>query len=347
MGEMGDTHFLLDDASFARCFAAARSEYLAQGVTLAQNSWTAQPLLDLFQGIAVQGDPGIDLILLPVAEIEPAFSQTGTGCDWPKGAIALGPRKLLTDGSFLMRTAFLTAPYLGSDDLGLAYMARDALFSEVRKLHRLGFQIHCHCNGDAASDMFLDAVAGAQEDYPRDDHRHTIIHGQVMRRDQVRRCVDLGVTISFFPAHIWYWGDLHHDEILGPDRAQDISPKGWAEAEGLRFTIHNDASVTPTRPLQLIQTTVTRRTQSGRVLGPDQCLSPLSALRAHTIDAAWQVFREAERGSLEPGKLADLAILDDNPLTRPETIDTIKVSETWRHGRQVYARNTKRVGEPA
>ncbi|MFV1876393.1 amidohydrolase [Nioella sp.] len=347
MGEMGDTHFLLDDASFARCFAAARSEYLAQGVTLAQNSWTAQPLLDLFQGIAVQGDPGIDLILLPVAEIEPAFSQTGTGRDWPKGAIALGPRKLLTDGSFLMRTAFLTAPYLGSDDPGLAYMARDALFSEVRKLHRLGFQIHCHCNGDAASDMFLDAVAGAQEDYPREDHRHTIIHGQVMRRDQVRRCVDLGVTISFFPAHIWYWGDLHHDEILGPDRAQDISPTGWAEAEGLRFTIHNDASVTPTRPLQLIQTTVTRRTQSGRVLGPDQCLSPLSALRAHTIDAAWQVFREAERGSLEPGKLADLAILDDNPLTRPETIDTIKVSETWRHGRQVYARNTKRVGEPA
>ncbi|WP_240661507.1 hypothetical protein [Nioella ostreopsis] len=81
MGEMGDTHFLLDDASFARCFAAARSEYLAQGVTLAQNSWTAQPLLDLFQGIAVQSDPGIDLILLPVTEIEPAFSQTGTGHD--------------------------------------------------------------------------------------------------------------------------------------------------------------------------------------------------------------------------------------------------------------------------
>jgi predicted amidohydrolase YtcJ len=195
--------------------------------------------------------------------------------------------------------------------------------------------------------MFLNAVEAAQEHHPRDDHRHTIIHGQVMRRDQVRRCVDLGVTISFFPAHIWYWGDLHHDEILGPDRAQDISPTGWAKAEGLRFTIHNDASVAPTRPLQLIQTTVTRRTQSGRVLGPDQCLSPLSALRAHTIDAAWQVFREAERGSLEPGKLADLAILDDNPLTRPETIDTIKVSETWRHGRQVYTRNTTRVGEPA
>lgn len=117
-------------------------------------------------------------------------------------------------------------------------------------------------------------------------------------------------------------------------------------ADGLRFTIHNDASVTPTRPLELIQTAVTRRSQSGRVLGADQCLSPLSALRAHTIDAAWQVFREDERGSLEPGKLADMAILDNNPLTRPETIGTIKVSETWRHGRQVYIRNQHKAGDP-
>lgn len=347
MAEMGDTHFLLDEVSFARCFAAARDEYLSHGVTLAQNSWTAQPLLDLFQGIAELGDPGIDLILLPVSEIEPGFSQTGTGRDWPKGAIALGPRKLLTDGSFLMRTAYLTEPYLGSNNLGLAYMARDTLFSEVRKLHRLGFQIHCHCNGDAASDMFLDAVAEALDDHPRGDHRHTIIHGQVMRRDQIRRCAELGVTISFFPAHIWFWGDQHHDEILGPARAQNISPTGWAKAEGLRFTIHNDASVTPTRPLELIGTTVTRRTQSGRVLGEDQCLSALCALRAHTIDAARQVFREHERGSLEPGKLADLAILDDNPLTRPDTIERIRISETWRHGRQVYIRDQSKVGEPA
>lgn len=346
MGEMGDTHFLLDGVTFARCFAAARDEYLAQGVTLAQNSWTALPLLELFDAELRKGDPGIDLILLPVAEIEPDFSQSGTGRDWPKGAIALGPRKLLTDGSFLMRTAYLTEPYLDSDDLGLAYMARETLLSEVSKLHRLGFQIHCHCNGDAASDMFLDAVAAALSEEPRTNHRHTIIHGQVMRRDQIARCVALGVTVSFFPAHIWYWGDQHCDEILGHNRACNISPTGWAMADGLRFTIHNDASVTPTRPLELIQTAVTRRSQSGRVLGADQCLSPLSALRAHTIDAAWQVFREDERGSLEPGKLADMAILDNNPLTRPETIGTIKVSETWRHGRQVYIRNQHKAGDP-
>ncbi|WP_420394798.1 amidohydrolase family protein [Nioella sp.] len=146
--------------------------------------------------------------------------RSAMGRDWLKGAIALGSRKLLTDGSFLMRTAFLTAPCSGSDALGLAYMARDTLFSEVRKLHRLGFQIHCHCSGDAAPDKFLDAVAGALTHHLRDEHRHTIIHGQVMRRDQVRRCVVPGVTISVFPAHIWNWGGLHHDETIGPDRAR-------------------------------------------------------------------------------------------------------------------------------
>ncbi|MCE8525479.1 amidohydrolase [Ruegeria pomeroyi] len=347
MGEMGDTHFLLDDTSFQRCFAAAREEYLAQGVTLAQNSWAAAPLLHLFRGMAERGDPGIDLILLPVAEIEPEFSRTGSGSNWPQGPIALGPRKLLTDGSFLMHTAFLTMPYLDTGDTGLVYMDRSLLFYEVEKLHRLGFQIHCHCNGDAASDMFLDAVEEAQSNDPRADHRHTIIHGQVMRRDQIVRCAGLGVTVSFFPAHIWYWGDQHHDEILGHARAQHISPTGWAEAEGVRFTIHNDASVTPTRPLELIHTTVSRRTQSGRVLGPEQRLSPLAALRAHTIDAAWQVFYEEERGSLELGKLADLVILDANPLSCPEAIASIKVSETWRRGARVYQRNATKVGEPA
>ncbi|NDW47273.1 amidohydrolase [Ruegeria sp. PrR005] len=348
MGEMGDTHFLLDADAFARCFAAARAEYLAQGVTLAQNAWTALPLLELFAGVAAGGDPGIDLILLPVAEIEPAFSREGLGAQWPgNGAIALGPRKLLADGSFLMRTALLTEPYLGSDEYGLAYIDRDTLMAEVCRLHRLGFQIHTHCNGDAASDMFLDAVAAALAEHPRADHRHTIIHGQVMRRDQMARCAALGVTVSFFPAHVEVWGDQHHDEILGPARAVHISPTGWAKAEKVRFTIHNDASVTPTRPLRLVETTVNRRTRSGRVLGPEQRVDVMTALRAHTIDAAWQVFREHERGSIEVGKLADLVILDDNPLVRPETIGAIGVSETWRRGERVYLSQRPKVGEPA
>ncbi|MEZ5913551.1 MAG: amidohydrolase [Paracoccaceae bacterium] len=350
MGAMGETHFLIDSAAFRRCFAAAREEYLAHGVTLAQNSWTALPLLEFFADVASAGDPGIDLVLLPVAEIEPDFSTVGPGRDWPQSRhVTLGPRKLLTDGSFLMRTAFLSEPYFTGApgkvaDTGLAYLKRDTLFAEVKKLHAMGFQIHTHCNGDAASDMYLDAVEAAFDAYPRADHRHTIIHGQVMREDQLERCAKLGVTVSFFPAHVWYWGDKHHSEFLGPERAQNISPTGWAERAGVRFTIHNDASVTPTRPLQLIHTTVTRKTHTGRVLGEHQRISALSALRAHTIDAAWQVFQETERGSIEPGKLADLVVLDANPLDHPDRIDTIRVKETWRRGVCVYRFETANAG---
>jgi predicted amidohydrolase YtcJ len=215
-------------------------------------------------------------------------------------------------------------------------MDRQVLFDEVKKLHDMGYQIHTHCNGDASADMFLDAVEAALATNPRNDHRHTLIHGQVLRRDQLDRVAELGVTISFFSAHIYYWGDKHYSDFLGPERAQNISPAGWAEDAGVRYTIHNDASVTPTRPLHLMHCAVNRKTSSGRVLGPDQRVSVTSALRAHTIDAAWQVFMEKDRGSIEPKKLADLVVLDANPLENADNLNHIKVSQTWRRGHRVY-----------
>lgn len=338
MGEMADTHFLIDKEKFASGFSTTREEYLSHGVTLAQNSWTALPLLELFRDFAEQQDPGIDLVLLPVSEDEPENSRSGIAATWPTSEhITLGPRKLLTDGSFLMRTAYLTDPYHtgkdgGDPDCGLPYMEREVLFSEVQKLHDLGFQIHTHCNGDAASDMYLDAIDTALQANPRQDHRHTIIHGQVMRQDQLKRCANLGVTVSFFPAHVFYWGDKHYSDFLGPERSQNISPAKWAEDAGVRFTIHNDAAVTPTRPLHLIHTAVNRKTLAGRVLGEHQRVSVMTALRAHTIDAAWQVFQESERGSIEIGKLADLVILSRNPLENISSLDLIKVDETIRRG---------------
>jgi len=146
----------------------------------------------------------------------------------------------------------------------------------------------------------------------------------------------LGVTVSFFTAHIYYWGDRHCDTFLGPERAARLSPAASAAKRNIRFTIHNDASVTPTRPLHLMHCAVNRRTLSGMVLGKDQCISARQALRAHTIDAAWQVFLEDERGSLEPGKLADLVVLSENPLDQPERISDISVVHTVRRGMPVY-----------
>jgi len=342
MGAIGDPEFLIDREKFWQGFAACRDEYLAHGVTLTQNAWATLPLLEHFASLPEGDDPGIDVVVLPQGELEPGLSRGPGAFDWPASPhMILGPRKLFADGAFQLQTAWLSEPYhkpIQPDaPCGMPYCEPQVLKAEFHKLHDLGFQVHCHSNGDGASDLFLDTVAEVLAANPRDDHRHTIIHGQVMRDDQLVRAAELGVSVSFFPAHVHFWGDRHYDSFLGPDRANRISPCGSALRHGVRFTIHNDAPVTPTRPLHLAHCAVNRLTSSGRLLGEDERISVLAALKAQTIDAAWQVFQEGERGSLAPGKLADLVILSRNPLEAPETIAKVQVEQTIRRGRVAWS----------
>ena len=345
MGEMGDTNFLIDRERFWAGFHATRQEYLSYGVTFAQNAWASRDMLEHFASLPADQDPGYDLMLLPVGELEPVVTEGPDALGWPGNPhFTLGPRKLFTDGAFQLQTAFLSAPYHQPVDLdhpcGMAYVDQADHHKQVLKLHNLGHQIHCHCNGDAGADMFIDAVAAALEEVPREDHRHTIIHGQALRDDQLERMAQLGMTVSFFSAHIHFWGDRHYDTFLGPERAERISPAASAERFGLRYTLHNDASVTATRPIHLAHCAVNRLTASGRKLGEDQKISVQSALRAQTIDAAWQVFQEDLRGSIESGKLADFAILDRNPMTQGLSLEQTRVTKTIRRGQSVWAAET-------
>jgi len=341
MGVLGDADFQIDRARFWQGFNACRDEYLAYGVTYAHNAWTSRTMLDHFASLSANTDPGFDLVLLPAGELEPALSNGPDALNWPGNPhVTLGPRKLFTDGAFQLQTALLSTPYHKLLDpafpCGMSYVSEKDHRSEVRKLHDLGHQIHCHCNGDGAADMFISAVADALSATPRNDHRHTIIHGQTLRDDQLQRMADLGITVSFFSAHVHFWGDRHYDTFLGPKRAERISPAASAARHGVRYTIHNDAPVTPTRPIHLAHSAVNRVTASGRLLGANERISVLSALRAQTADAAWQVFQEHKRGSIEPGKLADFAILDRNPLENPDQLAGVSVAETIRRGRSAW-----------
>jgi len=207
----------------------------------------------------------------------------------------------------------------------------------VINLHRAGYQIAIHGNGDAAIDDILHAFEQAQRQYPRADARHRIEHCQVVREDQLDRIAELGITPSFFVGHVYYWGDRHRDIFLGPERAARISPLASAIRRGIRFTIHNDTPVTPVDPLHLVWCAVNRLTRSNQVLGAEQRISALEALRAVTIDAAWQNFEERRKGSIETGKLADFVILAENPLSiAPERIREIQVLETIVGGETVY-----------
>ena len=195
-----------------------------------------------------------------------------------------------------------------------------------------------HGNGDAAIEDILDAFEAAQAAHPVEDPRMILVHSQMAREDQVVRMKGLGVTPSFFSAHTYYWGDRHRDIFMGPERAAVMSPARWALDNGLRFTSHMDTPVTPMLPLQAVWSQVQRQTTSGDVLGPDQRIGVMQALRAVTIDAAWQVFQEDNRGSVEPGKYADLVVLSGNPLDDPSSMRDLRVERTVVGGVTIYRR---------
>jgi predicted amidohydrolase YtcJ len=146
----------------------------------------------------------------------------------------------------------------------------------------------------------------------------------------------LGMLPSFFTNHVYYWGDIHLAN-LGPQRAAYLSPLASASKAGVQATNHTDSIVTPLDPMFLVWTAVNRVTRSGKVLGPEERVTPYQALKAITLNGAYTYFEEASKGSLEVGKTADLVILDRNPLkVDPNTIRDIDVVETVKSGKSVY-----------
>jgi predicted amidohydrolase YtcJ len=207
----------------------------------------------------------------------------------------------------------------------------------VRNYHRAGYQIAIHGNGDAAIDDILHAFRQAQQEHPQPDARHRIEHCQTPREDQLDAMSELGITPSFFVGHVFYWGDRHRDIFLGPERAARISPLASALKRGVRFTIHNDTPVTPVDPLLLVWCSVNRVTKAGQPLGPQQRIGAFEALRAVTVDAAWQNFEEGTKGSIAAGKAADFVILAENPLTvEPMRLKDIAVIETIVDGQTAF-----------
>ncbi len=323
----------------------ASAEYAARGVTTAQSGGTdasmasgiamaakynmVAPRLVLFGFFNLVGDQWLS------GEFDPAELESAK--------LAMPAIKIVADGSIQGYTGYLAKPYHvpfkgDASYRGYPAVPREDLFREVERFHAAGIQMAIHGNGDASIDDILGAFAAAQEKYPAEDPRLILIHAQMARDDQLVRMKELGVTPSFFSAHTYYWGDRHRDIFMGPERASRMSPTGSSEQIGLRYTVHLDTPVVPMQPLQLLWSTVNRMTKDGEVLGPEQRVSPMNALRAMTIDAAWQVRQEDRIGSLEPGKLADIVVLSGDPLNDVENVRDMQVVETLVGGVSVYSR---------
>jgi predicted amidohydrolase YtcJ len=245
----------------------------------------------------------------------------------------------------LKARAWVTKPYYvvpeGQPDDYRGYPAIDeqTTFKAIEKAYANGWQILTHANGDAASDLLIAAVREAKKKYPDVDNRPVLIHGQVLREDQVDQLAKLGIFPSLFPMHTFYWGDYHRESVLGPERAENISPTGWVLERGMMFGSHHDAPVALPNSMRVLSATVTRRTRSGYVLGPEHRVAVLIGLKALTIWPAWQHFEEDSKGTIEVGKLADFVVLSDNPLTVPaDKLADLVVVETIKEDAPVYQR---------
>lgn len=322
----------------------AQNLYAAAGVTTAQDGASMAAQVEMLKRAADRGDLFLDVVsytffdeLDKVLQRHPA-STFGTYANHYK----LGGCKIMADGSPQGKTAYFTTPYLSAGPDGEAHWRGElsvrpaALNAMFRTCYDNNLQVIVHANGDAAIDAVLQAHQRAAAQSPGKDRRTVVIHSQFVRQDQLEKYVDYRLIPSFFTEHTFFFGDAHIAN-RGLKQASFISPMRSAIALGLKPTNHTDFSVVPIDQMMTVWSAVTRKRRNGEVLGPDERISPLDAIKAITINAAYSYFEENRKGSIEPGKLADLVILDGNPLTvDADAIKDIKVVETIKQGSTIY-----------
>jgi predicted amidohydrolase YtcJ len=321
----------------------AQHTYAGHGITTIQEGGQTAEVIGMFQKAAEQGAFFLDLAAYQWVNPDTETPDLATFGQYTN-RMKLAGVKMVLDGSPQGKTAYMTAPYLQPPD-GQAPEYRgyprypDEEVDELVQRHiNAGIPVLAHANGDAAIDQLLNALAGHNSET---DHRTVIIHAQTIREDQLDKVAAMGLIPSYFSAHSFYWGDWHRDSVFGEARADRISPVKSTVDRNLIYTLHNDSPIVPPDMMRLIWATVNRETRSGEVLGEQQRVSVLDALRGITINAAFQSFEEDTKGSLSPGKQADLVILDRNPLHVPVSeLKDIRIDKTISRGKTVFVRQT-------
>ena len=253
--------------------------------------------------------------------------------------LRLGAVKIVADGSIQGFSARLRWPgYFNGMPNGLWYQPPEQLAEAYRLALAHGVQVHTHTNGDEATELVLDLVEDALRAHPAPDHRFTLQHCQLADAAQFRRMKALGLCVNLFPNHHFYWGDQHHAITVGPERAMRMNACASALAAGVPLAIHSDAPVTPLGPLFTAWCAVNRLSASGRVMGEQERIGVADALRTITLGAAFTLGLDGELGSIECGKRADFAVLEDDPFEiAPERLKEVRVWGTVQGGRPFAA----------
>ena len=346
LGNLGEDGF--------KAFAKAGAELWARfGYTTAQEGRSMPGTVAIMKSVAGEGGFAIDVVTYPDVLVNREFIAANASRTY-QNRLRIGGAKLTIDGSPQGFTALRDRPYydpVGNYPPGYSgYPAAtmEQVIDAVDWAFEHDIQILTHANGEGASDMLIAALESATEGHGAADRRPVLIHGQFLRQDQVDAFNRLGVFPSLFPMHTFYWGDWHREHTVGPTLADDISPTGWLSARNMMFGTHHDAPVAFPDSMRVLDATVTRRSRSGDILGPNHRVDVVTALKAMTIWPAWQHFEEDRKGSIEVGKLADFVILSDDPTAvDPEKLDQLRVLVTIKENKVVYdAENSLSVASP-
>ncbi len=319
--------------------------YASYGITTAQDGLTDYKTYQFYKLASKAGKLNLDLeILASFKDARTYFKEAVDDFGKDQNGLRLAGLKIVSDGSPQGKTAFFSDPYLtkvpgcSNDCRGFANLDQDQLKGLMSKCYTSGVQVFTHANGDGAIDLFLDTHQQILDSLPdlSNNLRNVIIHSQFVRPDQLDLYRKYNMIPAYFSNHAFFWGDVHI-ENLGEERASFLSPLKTSIDMGITCTNHTDYVVTPLNQLFLTWTAVNRTTRSGKVLGPDERLTPLEALKTITINSAYQHQQEKIKGSIKIGKYADFVILDKDPLTiDKEEIKDIAVIQTIKEGIVIY-----------
>ncbi|MGB5811146.1 MAG: amidohydrolase [Polyangiales bacterium] len=326
---------------------AGQMLYAEAGVTTAHEGATHLPQLQTIKRASEAGVNIIDIIAFPFVTNVEAIIEEFPVESWGRydDRLKIGGVKITIDGSPQGRTAYFTTPYRTggpggeknwSGELGAS---RDEVNQALKAVYGLGVPVNFHANGDGAIDALIEAHEFAAADDLTRDRNVTAIHAQFTRKDQIPKLVEYKIRPSFYTLHTYYFAEAHIAN-RGRKQAMYISPMRDAIDSGLHPTNHTDFVVAPLDQMMMLWSAVNRVSRAGAEIGPDQRITPLEGLKAMTIWAAEQYGEQDSKGSLVPGKLADLVILSANPLeVEPAAIKEIKVVETIKEGATIYDRD--------
>jgi len=334
------------EENVAEVFAAALQRHARAGYTTSSELRVPQEWLERLRAYGSTQQPPLRLVAYLVCpRAGDAFAPRGSGND----VMRVQGIKIFADGSPFAGNVWMSRPYLNTevtikgmglprDFAGEAFRSPGTLAAEVDAWAERGWQVAVHSQGDRSIDAVLDAFESAIRRHGLQDHRYRIEHCALPRRDQLERCARLGVTISFFLQHLWHWGEALQEGLFGAERMESYMPIGSAHRLGVpRVSVHSDSPACDPDGVVCMDLAANRRTFRGTSIGVSEALDVNEAIRAITINAAWQLFMDDKVGSIETGKYADFTLLDRHPqrVARAD-LRGLRVLGTWLGGEEVW-----------